>query len=164
MFRIGKEDSVPGETFAPKKQQTKLLLKAPGKLHELMMPEKGAFGSQSYSNMIGQRIEQRRAQIQQEEESRLQTLRYKDEDNFNSEILKSRFAAEVPTSSKKAADPAMRPAKSEAMMKPVAKYMLEDNPILGGKPKFNIVRPRDKKLRLPTKLDPLALNIFESAG
>lgn len=128
------------------------------------MPEKTPFGGQSYSNMIGQRIEQRRAQIQQEEESRLQTLRYKDEDNFNSEILKARFAAEIPTSSKKATDPAMRPAKSEALMKPVAKYMLEDNPILGGKPKFHIVRPRDKKLRIPTKLDPLAINIFENTG
>lgn len=144
--------------------ESKLLIKAPGKLHELTMPERNPLGGQNYSNMIGQRIEQRRAQIQQEEVSKLQTHRYRDEDNFNSEILKSRFAVEVPATNKKPADAAIRPSRSEALMKPIAKYLLEDNPILGGKPKISIVRPRDKKMRLPTKLDPLASNIFENTG
>lgn len=159
--KSNKEDSLPAATIQTKKMESRMLVKAPGKLNELMMPDKSSFGVKSYSNLIGKRAEQRRAQFQ-EESSKVISVPYRDEDDFNAEILKSKFAAQVAGTGRRAIDPALRPSRSEAIMKPLSKYLLEDNPILGGKHKIQIVRPRDRQIRVKPRLDPLAANIFES--
>lgn len=156
-----KEGSFPAATIQTQKNESRMLVKAPGKLNELMMPDRASLVGKSYSNLIGKRAEQRRAQ-QQEESSKVIPVPYRYEDDFNAEILKSKFAAEVPGTGRRTIDPALRPTRSEATIKPLAKYLMEDNPILGGKPKMHIVRPRDRQIRAKPRLDPLAVNIFES--
>jgi hypothetical protein len=141
-----------------------MLIKAPGKLAELMAPDRSVFGSQNVSSLIGKKIEQKRAQLLVEDQQR--SLPNVETSNFNTDILKSRFATELTAADRKATQlPAIKPTKSEQTLVPLAsKYLLEDNPVLGGKPKLQVIKPRDKQFQLRSrpKLEPLEANIFET--
>ena len=150
------------------KPSSKLVIKAPGKMSELLMPDKPLAGGQIYSSIIGKKIEQKRALTKEQElTTKSVPVALQEATSFNSEILRSRFAAEIPAGEKKISrPPAVKPVKSEKVLLPMEKYLLEDTAIFGGKHKFQVTKPRDRKMTQVSKakLEPLNVNIFENTS
>ena len=163
-----KESAFAAPLTVPERKgaETRMMVKAPGKMSELMMPDRPLAGAQIYSNIIGKKIEQRRALTSQREEySKSSVAQLPDQTSFNSEILRNHFATEVPAGEKRAGLtlPGVRPNRSEKALHPMKRFLAEEAALLGGSQRVQVLKPRDRKLLQLSKprLDPLDANIFE---
>lgn len=129
-------------------------------LSELFIPDKYDLFGSNYSSMIRKRAEDKRSLLANSTKVSLELA-----DNFNTDILNSRFAVEVTSSAKnKQVLPGLKPSRSENLLK-LNKSLPEnchffDNPLDKRPPP--LIKRRDKSLEgaLRPRKNLLAMNIF----
>lgn len=172
-----KEQSNQQAAIAEKKRkEPKVIVKAPGRLVELMMPiDKPLANFHNLSSVINKKVEQKRTygaterselSFRDGKETKSQGLVLPNiESNFNTDLLRNRFATEIPATEKRpVGNPPLKPSRSEATLlsNKMSKYLLDGSSALDLRQKVLTVRPRDRNLKTRPKLEPLASSIFES--